>query len=189
MVTATGLVVIPFRSNNGAYNALITSFTFTVGGASCPAGFARRQGFLLHKILYLYHFYKMTVHKRSKLSCSDAGQDAPPTQKEKDIINISYALLFKRNGITTRLFILNRGVSCQGEPKLYCTRQVLYVYETWCNTSDPFTYVHRNCLFSPSVWICQSRPSGGMKRAEYGSTMLIPTYRGLTCPDRPSDEL
>ena len=45
--------VIPFRSNNSAYNASIMSLTLTVGGASCPAGFARRQGFLLYKFLYL----------------------------------------------------------------------------------------------------------------------------------------
>ena len=31
------LGVIPFRLNNSAYDVLITSFTFSVGGASCPA--------------------------------------------------------------------------------------------------------------------------------------------------------
>ena len=39
--------LIPFRLNNSAYDVLIMLFTFSVGGASCPADFARRQGFLL----------------------------------------------------------------------------------------------------------------------------------------------
>ena len=35
------LGIIPFRVNTSAY-------TYFVGGASCPAGVARSQGFLLH---------------------------------------------------------------------------------------------------------------------------------------------
>ena len=40
-------LLIPFRLNNGAYDVWIISFTFSVGGASCPAYFAQRQDFLL----------------------------------------------------------------------------------------------------------------------------------------------
>ena len=48
---------------------------------------------------YLYHFSKLTLHKRRELRCFNAGQDAPPTEKENDAIRTSYALIFKRNGI------------------------------------------------------------------------------------------
>ena len=50
---------------------------------------------------YLYHFSKLTLHKRRELSCSNAGQDAPPTEKENEATKTSYALIFKRNGISS----------------------------------------------------------------------------------------
>ena len=43
------------------------------------------------------------------MSCrcaKSAGQDAPPTEKENDIFRTSYALLFKRNGISSIEIIL-----------------------------------------------------------------------------------
>ena len=39
-------VLIPFRLNNSAYDVFAISFTYSVGGASCPADCVRRQGFL-----------------------------------------------------------------------------------------------------------------------------------------------
>ena len=36
---------------------------------------------------------------------SNAGQDAPPTLKENDIIKPSYAQIFERNGITISVYI------------------------------------------------------------------------------------
>ena len=36
-------MVVPFRLNNSVYDVLTISLTYTVGGASCPANFARRQ--------------------------------------------------------------------------------------------------------------------------------------------------
>ena len=38
--------LIPFRLNNSAYDVFAISFTYSVGGASCPADFARKQDFL-----------------------------------------------------------------------------------------------------------------------------------------------
>ena len=40
-------MVIPFRLNNGASGVLSISFTYFVGGASCPADLTWRQDFLL----------------------------------------------------------------------------------------------------------------------------------------------
>ena len=41
----------------------------------------------------------MEESKTPRLGAKPAGQDAPPTANENDMVKTSYALLFKRNGI------------------------------------------------------------------------------------------
>ena len=50
----------------------------------------------------------------------------------------------------------------------------------WIGISKP--YPHVRCGFA-------NPDRAGRERAEWGSTMLIPTNRGLTCPERTCNEL
>ena len=62
----------------------------------------------------LYHFSKMTVDVWRKLSCSNAGQDAPPTEKENDIIKTTFA------PILSKIVLISDCVMCDPAPTPVC---------------------------------------------------------------------
>ena len=94
---------------------MVVEWTINVGFHSHFGTFKRSRH--SRTVTRLYHFYKMAVHwlrglseetyvdrnNKFRLRAKSAGQDPPPTEKVDDMIQTSYALLFKRNGIT-RIF-------------------------------------------------------------------------------------
>ena len=56
---------------------------------------------------------RLELHYEHCLRAGPAGQDAPPTKKVDDMIQTSYALLFKRNDINCNVDIRAKHQKCE----------------------------------------------------------------------------